>query len=49
MCVCETLWLNQKEHLLSVFENKVVKKMFGPKSKEVAGGWELHNNELHTL
>jgi hypothetical protein len=31
-------------------ENRVLSRMFGPKSDEVAGGWrKLHNEELHDL
>jgi hypothetical protein len=33
-----------------VFENGVLKRLFGPKMDEVAGGWRrLHNEELHKL
>jgi hypothetical protein len=33
-----------------VFENKVLRRMFGPKRDEVTGGWrKLHNEELHDL
>jgi hypothetical protein len=33
-----------------VFENRVPRRMFGPKRDEVAGGWrKLHNEELHNL
>jgi hypothetical protein len=33
-----------------VFENRVLRKIFGPKREEVAGGWRrLHNEELHNL
>jgi hypothetical protein len=33
-----------------VFENKVLRTIFGPKIDEVAGGWrKLHNEELHNL
>jgi hypothetical protein len=33
-----------------VFENRVLRKIFGPKRKEVIGGWrKLHNEELHNL
>jgi hypothetical protein len=39
-----------KEHGLRVFENKVLRRIFGPKSTEVAAGWRrLHNVELHNL
>jgi hypothetical protein len=33
-----------------VFENRVLRRIFGPKRDEVTGGWrKLHNEELHTL
>jgi hypothetical protein len=33
-----------------VFENRVLRRIFGPKGEEVAGGWRrLHNEELHKL
>jgi hypothetical protein len=33
-----------------VFENRVLRKIFGPKRKEITGGWrKLHNEELHTF
>jgi hypothetical protein len=33
-----------------VFENRVLRRTFGPKMEEVAGGWRrLHNEELHNL
>jgi hypothetical protein len=33
-----------------VSENRVLKKIFGPKRDEVTGGWrKLHNEELHNL
>jgi hypothetical protein len=33
-----------------VFENRVQRRIFGPKREEVAGGWRrLHNEELHHL
>jgi hypothetical protein len=35
---------------LKVFEIKVLRRIFGPKREEVAGGWKrLHNEELHNL
>jgi hypothetical protein len=37
-----------KEHRLRVLEDRVLRRIFGPKRKEVAGGWrKLHNEELH--
>jgi hypothetical protein len=33
-----------------VFENRVLRKIFGPKRDEVTGEWrKLHNKELHDL
>jgi hypothetical protein len=33
-----------------VFENRVLRRKFGPKREEVVGGWRrLHNEELHNL
>jgi hypothetical protein len=33
-----------------VFENRVVRRIFGPKREEVAGDWRrLHNEELQNL
>jgi hypothetical protein len=48
---CETLSLTlREEHRLRVFENRVLRKIFGPKMGEVTGGWrKLHNEELHGL
>jgi hypothetical protein len=35
---------------LRLFENRVLRRIFGPKREEVAGGWRrLHNEELHNL
>jgi hypothetical protein len=51
MYVCETWSLTlKKEHRLRVFENRVLRKIFGPKRDEVTGEWrKLHNGELHNL
>jgi hypothetical protein len=39
-----------EEHRLRVFENRVLRRICGPKREEVAGGWRrLHNEELHNL
>jgi hypothetical protein len=33
-----------------VFENRVLRRVFGAKGEEEAGGWrKLHNEELHNL
>jgi hypothetical protein len=40
----------RKKHRLKVFENRVLKRIFGPKRDEVTGGWStLHNEELCNL
>jgi hypothetical protein len=48
---CETWSLTlREEHRLGVFENKVLRRIFGPKRDEVTGRWKkLHNEELHDL
>jgi hypothetical protein len=48
---CET-WSPtlREEHRLGVFENRVLRRIFGPKKDEVTGEWrKLHNEELHDL
>jgi hypothetical protein len=40
----------KEEHKLRVFENRVVRKEFGPQRDEVTGGWrKLHKEELQNL
>ena len=40
----------REEHRLKVFENKVLRKIFGAKKDEIIGEWrKLHNAELHAL
>jgi hypothetical protein len=40
----------REEHRLRVLENRVLRRIFGPKRDEVTGGWrKLHNEELHGL
>jgi hypothetical protein len=48
---CETWSLTvREEHKLRVFENRALRRKFGPKRDEVTGGWKkLHNEELHNL
>jgi hypothetical protein len=48
---CETWSLTlREEHRLKVFENRVLKTIFGPKMDEVMGEWrKLHNEELREL
>jgi hypothetical protein len=38
----------REEHILRVFQNRVLRRIFGPKRDEVWGGWRrLHNEELY--
>jgi hypothetical protein len=53
---CDFVWVRnlvsalREEHRLRVFENKVLRRTFGPKRDEVTGGWrKLHNEELRDL
>ena len=48
---CETWSLTlREEHRLRVFENRVLRRIFGPKRDEVTGEWrKLHNEELNDL
>jgi hypothetical protein len=39
----------REEHRLRVFENRVLRKIFGPKREEDGSWRKLHNNELHSL
>ena len=48
---CETWSLTlREEHMLMVFENRVLRRIFGTKMDEVTGEWrKLHNEELNDL
>jgi len=48
---CETWSLTLREECtLRVFENRVLRRIFGPKRDEVTGEWrKLHNEELNDL
>ena len=48
---CETWLLTlREEHRLKVFENRVLRRIFGPKRDGVTGQWrKLHNEELNDL
>jgi hypothetical protein len=40
----------REEHKLRVFENRVLRRIFGRKRDEVTGGLrKLHNEELHDI
>ena len=48
---CETWSLTlREEHRLRVFENRVLRRIFGPRRDRVTGEWrKLHNEELSDL
>jgi hypothetical protein len=48
---CETWSATlREEHRLRVFENRVLRRIFGPKGDEVMGEWrKLQSGELHNL
>ena len=48
---CETWSLTlREEHRLRMFENRVLRRIFGPKRDGVTGEWrKLHNEELNDL
>jgi hypothetical protein len=40
----------REEHRLRMFEDMVLRRIFGPKRDKVTGGWrKLHSEELHNL
>jgi hypothetical protein len=48
-CVTWSLTLRE-EHRLRVFENMVLRRIFGPKRDDVMGEWKkLHNTEFYNL
>jgi hypothetical protein len=45
-------WSNalREEHTLRVFDNRILRRMCGPKKGEVIGEWrKSHNEEIHNL
>jgi hypothetical protein len=48
---CEIWSLTLREELrLRVFENRVLRRIFGPKRDEVMGEWRnMHSGELHNF
>jgi hypothetical protein len=48
---CETWSLTvSEEHKLTVFEYRMLRRIFGPKRDGMMGGWrKLHNEEVHNL
>ena len=49
--MCETWSLTlREERRLRVFENRVLRRIFGPRRDEVTGEWrKVHNEELNDL
>jgi hypothetical protein len=40
----------KREHILRVFENRLLRRIFGPKREEMAVGWiRLHYEELRNF
>jgi hypothetical protein len=40
----------REEHIFMMFENRVLRRIFGAKMEKVPGGWRrLHNEELHNV
>jgi hypothetical protein len=49
-CWCETLSPTlREEHRLRVFENRELRRIFGPKREEDGSWRKMHNDELHSL
>jgi hypothetical protein len=48
---CETWYLTvREEHTLRVFENRILRRIFGPKRDGMTRGWiKLYNEQLHNL
>jgi hypothetical protein len=42
------LFILREEHRVRMFEKRVLRRIFGPKTNEVTEGWRKpHNEELH--
>jgi hypothetical protein len=40
----------REENRVRMFVNRVLRRIFGPKSDEMIGGWrKLHNEKIHSL
>jgi hypothetical protein len=49
-CIIPVTGSLREDHRLRVFENRVLRRIFGPKRDEVMGGWrKLHKEELYNL
>jgi hypothetical protein len=51
LCIAVITWslTFREEHRLKVYENRELRRIFGPKRDEVMGGWRKLHNELHNL
>ena len=51
LCGCETWSLTlREEHRLRVFENRMLRRIFGPNRDEITGEWrKLHSEEFNVL
>jgi hypothetical protein len=49
MCVKLGSLTLREEHRMSVFENMVLRRIFGPKRGEVTGEWRRLHEEFHDL
>jgi hypothetical protein len=40
----------REEHTMRVFENRVLRGIYGPERDEMTGGWrKMYNEEIHNL
>ena len=46
---CETWSVTLREYRLRVLENRILRRIFGPKRDENRNWRRLHNEELHSL
>jgi hypothetical protein len=50
LSACSPSFSGLSQRRLGVFENRVLRRIFGPNRDEMAGDWrKLHNEELHSL
>jgi hypothetical protein len=49
-CLSSVPYTKEEQRIFEMFENRVLKRIFGPKREEVVGDWRrLHSEELHNL
>jgi hypothetical protein len=44
-----TILVRKAEQFIPFAENRVLRRIFGPKRDDVTGGWRKLHNELHNL